>query len=472
MKKLVVLLLLVAAIIFACNQIDETTNTPDAAGQTANVRLCPDTTAGNILCPTLPYTLDTVFGLGYTATLDPRIQTHFDVFSWQTFTALNWPADAEGHPLGNSMDAYPDSPRVWEHYPDLSEIFYPKHPLHLQLQQAKNNNLKFFYRISKGPKHRTAMQDIVEPDGNPLIDRNLNFAVFEVKANPVEANFIAKHNLTSQYGIDTFYKNHHDEFQLPASIAPANGQAGNAGSMEIKTSWRILDTAKGDKPSRFYTRKAIIYIGAANSVSGKPFTIRATVGLVGMHIIRKTSDFNQWIWSTFEQIDNTPDNIQEAQYNYRPVNPWSFYYPTTLGLIPNQPPAFQPGDDSVYRFGSTPPYAQRYAREVPGEHGKKGTQAQRMYPVYYRTDLINYIWRNKLKGTVWEHYRLIGSQWTRGDGPAGTTPNVPAILGNSSMETFELINASCISCHRDARVIVGKDSIVTDFSFMIALHAK
>ena len=31
-----------------------------------------------------------------------------------------------------------------------------------------------------------------------------------------------------------------------------------------------------------------------------------TVGLVGLHIVQRTPSRPQWIWSTFEQVDNVP----------------------------------------------------------------------------------------------------------------------------------------------------------------------
>ena len=31
-----------------------------------------------------------------------------------------------------------------------------------------------------------------------------------------------------------------------------------------------------------------------------------TMGLVGLHIVSKTPARPQWIWSTFEQVDNVP----------------------------------------------------------------------------------------------------------------------------------------------------------------------
>jgi hypothetical protein len=476
MKSFLITVLLLAAVVFACNQLDTPPDGGDGPGNPIVIHFCPDTTQTNP-CPQLPYDVVHAFNPGYTAILDPDIQPAFDIFSWQSFVALNWPADSAGRPIGNSIAEHPDAPRVWEYYPDIAEVFDRQSPLLLQVKNAAQHKQKFFYMLSKMPKRGDAFNDIFDPDDKPLIDRNLNFAVFEVRTNPVEADFIISHHLNTRKGIDSLYRKHGDTaFKLPASVLPGGDQRASPGSMELKTSWRILDTAKGDIPSRYYTREALLYVDSLHSVSGKPFTIKATVGLTGMHIVRKTSRFKTWIWSTFEHVDNTPDNIQEAQMHPKPAIPWSYYSAATIGLTPNQAPAFQKGDDSTYyRFDSVKPYAKRYADSVAGEHdGKKiyGTQAQRLYPIYYRTQQVNKAWQSKLQGTVWANYKLIGSQWTAGDAGINNTPNVPAVLGNSTMETYRLISSSCLSCHSDASIIYGKDTIRTDFSFMIAFHAK
>lgn len=475
MKSYLITVLLLTAIVFACNQLDTPPTPGDGPDQPIVMQFCPDTTQGNNLCPQLPYDVNFPFQAGYTAILDPKIQPAFDMFSWQSFAALNWPADSAGHPIGNSIGDHPEAQRVWEHYPDIAEVFNAQTPLLLQIKKSRDTKQKVFYMISKFSTLRDSLVDVLNPDEKPLIDRNLNFAVFEVKTNPIEADFIMHNNLNTQVGVDSFYRKHGKSFALPPSVLPAKGHIGSEGSMEIKTSWRILDTAKGDIPARYYTREALILVDAGNSVSGKAFTIKAIVGLTGMHIVRKTARFTTWVWSTFEHIDNTPDNLQEAQVASKHPTRWSYFNIGTLGLTPNQPASFQPGDNKSYKFDSTKPYAKRYADSVAGEHdGEKiyGTQAQRMYPIYYRTEAVNKAWQNKLQGTVWANYKLIGSQWTAADPGVKTSPNVPAMLGNSSLETFQLLNASCITCHRDAKVIYGKDTIATDFSFMIAFNAQ
>jgi len=461
MKKYSIALLL-AIIIYACNQLqkDDQPSKPSIDNQ-----FCSNSATPNEFCPDLPSDVSKIIFIGYTSSLDSAVQTHFDVFSWQTFVALNWPADASGKPIGKLTD-HPESPRVWEHYNTLEDIFNrgENSPLMLSMNQAKSNNLKFFNRMSKSPHRLDSIGGFVQADGYPLIDRNLNFAVFEVKINPDEEKYIKQNHLTSADSIRAFAGRQAIDF--PSSSSNSNG------AMEIKTSWRILDTSKGDIPSRYYTREALIYVSPEHSVNGKSFQVNAKVGLVGMHIIRKTGKFKKMIWSTFEHVDNVPDNVQEAQMNRNPEHPWSFYNPKALNLVINQPPVAKPTDYKTYKWDTLPPYAKAYATDVPGEMKGQlfGTQVQRMFPIYYVTELINKLWQDKLKGSVWANYKLIGTQWIFGFGDGGTDHNAPAAplyLGNSTMETFLVpTRSSCITCHGHAGVSYPDGKFIrTDLSF-------
>ncbi len=478
MKKFAVAILL-AAIVYACSQTQMGSSAPSDNYVDSINRFCFFFTLPNELCSELPYEINEKFGNGYSSELTPTIQPPFDIFSWQTFVALNWPADDSGKPLGGNIGDHPDAPRVWESYKDLAEIFNEDAPLKLQLQDARNSKLKFFFRTSKSPHSLNSLGTFLDADGDPLIDRNLNFAVFEVKANSIESDFIAANNLTTKKGIDSIstpmQRKTYRQIQMPSSSASTK----NVGSMEIKTAWRILDSARGkDDYSRYYTRDAIIFIAAENSTTNTAFTIKTKVGLVGMHIVRKTGLFANWIWSTFEHIDNTPDNLQQAQMDQKPKIPWSFYYPQSIGLQPNNPVKPLPGDSGRYKFAPTWPYAERYAAIVYGEANNKpvyGTQAQRMYPIYYRTEEVNNLWRKKLAGTVWANYKLIGSQWASSTlTPGKPMPVAPAMLGNTTLETF-VLGASfgtCIGCHNNASITYNGDTVRTDLSFLLALHAK
>lgn len=469
MKKVSLVAAAIAALVFACTRLSQT-EAPDPGPPIKNC-FCADTTRCNDLCPQLPIDVNEKFGFGYVSEFTPVFQPPFDIFSWQTFIALNWPSDANGNPLPGKLGDNPYAPRVWETYPDPIAIFDDGEPaLLLAIDDAAAKGQKFFHRFAKSPHplrdgSTPPDYDDEEADGHALVDRNLNFALFEVRVNPDEAKFIVDSGLTTLAGIDAFFRRNNRQFELPSSKFPST-----VGAMEIKASWRILDPALGDDTTRYYTRNALISVSKENSANGQAFTVQAKVGLVGMHIIRKTATFPFLTWSTFEHMDNTPDDVQAAQTAQDTAKRWSFYNVLCLTCPPNVAPVPAPADSGHYKWNPKPPYAARYAVVVDGEQNNRpfGTQVTRVYPIYYRTQQVNKLWQAKLAGTVWANYRLVGTQWLQKDSTT-PEPNAPSRLGNTTLETYIQLDASCITCHSFASVTYQTDTIPTDLSFIFGM---
>jgi hypothetical protein len=423
---------------------------------------CADSTAA--LCSLIPHEVPESFGNGYSGSLDSVHQPPFDEFSWQSFVALNWPADSAGKPLPGPFKDDPEALRVWESYADPVQVFTAVNPLHKSLANAvRSTHVKSFYMMSKTPMNSDG--EFLEAIGYPLIDRNLNFVIYEEKINPDESAYIISNGLQTKAGI---FKNAPDGIDLPAGSY--DSAANQVGAIELKATWRILDSS--DDVSRYYHRDAIINIAAQNSETGEAMQVKAVVGLVGLHIVHKTEMFKQSIWSTFEHVDNTPVSVQEAQN--KQADHYSFYNSECLTCPPNTPPALQNGENT-YKWASAPPYAAKYATGVRGEADNKtfGTQVMRVYPVYFKTEQVNMKWQKKLQGSVWANYRLVGSQWRKSeDGPPFLLTDAPNVLANTTLETYDQQNASCLSCHAVAKVRSGKDSVMTDFSFLFGHYAK
>lgn len=68
----------------------------------------------------------------------------------------------------------------------------------------------------------------------------------------------------------------------------------------IKVAWLDMAGFPAEQVKRYYTRSAVMRQPGTGTCS------RVTVGLVGLHIVQKTSSRPQWIWSSYEQIDNVP----------------------------------------------------------------------------------------------------------------------------------------------------------------------
>jgi hypothetical protein len=197
------------------------------------------------------------------------------------------------------------------------------------------------------------------------------------------------------------------------------------------------------------------------------------MGLVGLHIAHKTQNAPQWIWSTFEHVDN-----------YKGPNP-SFANPDCPGskcppnVQPDDPPDGWNGDP---RLRYTPP------TQVAVPPGSAAT-------ILEGSVRINDEVRQKLAGmgSVWQYYELVSTQWpsvpfingkpaqvldkaTLGNQGAGQFPH---LLANTTMETYlmgpdeDINTSSCMACHNKARI--GKTDPVTkkkkffraDFSYLL-----
>ncbi len=473
MKKIILVAILGIGVIFACNQQTKTgsAEAPELTPPPRFTNQFCDSASNGGLCSYLPLEVHLGIFEGYDSNLDSLKQPPFDLFSWQSFVALNWPADKYGNPTGNSIGDNKQNPRVWEYYKDPLQVFGSSQgDLLLQSDKAVASGDKFLYKQSKASGRLNIMTGFEEADGHPLIDRNLNFALYEVKIDSAEANFITRNKLYLVDSIAAYYFRNKNQFVLP----PSDSASKKPGMIEVKAAWRIMDPSKGDDTTRFYCRNAIVFIDGSHTVNGKPLIFRTKVGLVGMHIFRITSRFGKGIWSTFEHVDNTPDSPQQAQNN--PNARWSFYNPRCLNCPLNDTPVFV-GNEQTYRWDTAPPYAKRYAVNAPSQPqmGLFGTQVVRQFPIYSYTDYISMLWRAKLSGTVWANYRLIGSQWQNAE--TFPPPNAPSLLANTTLETFIQRDASCINCHQQASVSFVKKpgdtvNIFTDMSFLFPVYAR
>jgi len=402
----------------------------------------------NALCRELPHDVNFKQILAGYSTLVAVCQQPFDYFGRQTFVALNWPPDDLS------------KPRPWELYEDPAAIFDPVTFATMAgavKAAGATPGMKILYRMAKETvlpgEHPSPF---LEATGQPLIDRNLNFTLYEVRINPVWVNYVVKTAKLTTLKEQQAFVNAHHMVSFPAGhyTNDAKGTGGEVGAMEIKAAWRILDPSKGDKPERYYTRHATIFIAGGNTVSGKALVIKdALVGLVAMHINVMTADGEGSVWPTFEQEDNAPQkNATSGSKVY------SYYNAACKNCTVNTPPALIDGE-KTWKWGMTAPYAQRYAI-----NGKYGTQVVIAEPIFDETEKANHRWREKLGNSVWSHYRLVGTQWTNHEvhPPAG----IPPVLGNGVLETYIQPTSTCIGCHGSAQINTTPPASA-NFSFLL-----
>ncbi len=407
-----------------------------------------------LLSSDIPHEVDVILPQGYDGLIE-QDQVCFDYFSWRSFVALNWPANADGTPMKGNFTDNPGAPRVWENYTDPAELFGTgEQLLAFSGPIQKTTGLKGLRMMAKMSDEfsDSLAGDIKQATGQPLVDKNLNYALFEIVVNPDEAKYVRDSGLTTLAGQKG------KKINFPAGYYDKGTTGGKTGSMEIKATWKILVPGVDDT-TKFYRRKAVIYVAPKNSATGKALYLTETVGLVAMHILHKTKNFPMWIWTTFEHISNAPDSAAVAK---GAGNNYSFYNPACPSSYINTPPA------KPYLWQPVKPYASGVAWQ-----GKYGTQVVQQLPVAGYTQEVNKNWQTALQNSVWANYRLIASQWgvVKGDNPVGPqdTVGVPAQVSNPVLETYFQQSSCLMSCHIFAKDAAGNNA---DFSFLLKRAKK
>jgi hypothetical protein len=379
---------------------------------------------------------------------------NFDLVSWETFVALNWPADSKTCSADLTKTILSGTgPVVWETYLADTDVFVsnpktskpaawcgvPPGTTGLTANALKSGKdtgaTRFLGMLSKFGAKMTAGIHGIQEVGGALTDRNGRFVRYEIRMNQDEYNYIVQNNLWNKAG------------QAGKTINFPEGKTswGPVGAMEVKAAWKILGA--GDDPTKFYKIQAIVF----NDVKGtkSPGKNPVTLGLVGLHILHKAKGQTNWLWSTFEQNDNVssfsyPDgkpNVQTAKAPY-------------IELDPKGKPINLPVN--VVRV-NTPPQDQ--------------------------ATVMNAGFQKLLAGSVWANYSLVASQWA---GNLGPLPK-PPFMANTVIETYTqgpkppsdgpipwpspgyqpfspTASSSCMKCHS---VATTSQNTKADFSFLL-----
>ncbi|MFL5355489.1 hypothetical protein [Archangium sp.] len=416
-----------------------------------------------------------------------RTQRLYDTFSWKSFIAINWMVDEKGNPkpVLEARDLPPPAmvgmprwtPRwlKWSTSQDLfpdpagQEIeFLTTTPDPQDSAIGPLRHLSFALLRAEGPLLDLASQSaplvhLMNGCGAamvaPLWDQNGHMVYYQSRVNDVSSQFIEHgkaNTLDGQIEIQNSFV-----FSFPTGVYYINGNEKSLdpkdeGAIEIKMAWKVIDESKGDIPERFFTMATELpWTGGRRE--------RKLLGLVGMHIAHKSQTSAQWIWSTFEHVDNVSvDPAEVARYRKqgKRLRP-SFNDPNCNDCQTNQPPC---GQD----------------QETPGDAPAGGrtckTQVTRVLPIARSTAELNAQARQafKDKGMVWQYYELVGTQWalqpTLSDSNGVPTPRY---LSNTMFETYKQ-NTSCIDCHSHAIMAASKDkqrntykTAPSDFSWLL-----
>lgn len=280
---------------------------------------------------------------------------------------------------------------------------------------------------NKGDRGMVMNETLQAGSNLPLYDKQLNPVYYQQSINSIFYKDIVENQLNNQQCVVEI-----DQGIVPFDITP--------GSTEIKTSWKLLTD---DDPSSFFTiRRDINMNGSVIS--------QALLGLVGIHIVRKTPDHPEWIWTTFEHKNNAPncDSVPRI-LRLEEAGDWTFFdsmsHQKVNTYIPGKPT--------------------QVCRETPyGAGFLVGPSVIKTIKSINHDMTLHY----KVRASIWENYFLVGASWTRSPQsqatkgvipPTGSNENVGSnLLSNSTLETyvqnpkwFDLkypeAHKGCFTCH-------------------------
>lgn len=328
-----------------------------------------------------------------------------------------------------------------------------------------------------------SLDETNQASGQWLADQNGNLIYYEIKLNQDEFNFIVDNGFynadvqlkTAQNGVNPT-KGGAYQVKLPSGCnsgnCPNNGQP-IMGAIELKAAWRILTDPK--QYGRYLTSQAVL-------VSPSGACSNATMGLVGLHIIHKTVSQPQFIWATFEQIDNLPATFSNPACQCQTTIPnscvqgGSSLYQNCVAnqqqgqtCTPNTPPPYNTTSATCTAYptqvtrsrpisnNSSDPVV---ATNTAAQQLIMGANAQSVFQYY---QLVDVLW----SGSPQDNYTNPPNQ----PGPkvplsmSGATPDPNALpVANITMETY-VQQLTCLTCHVHANVPGG--NYAADFSFIM-----
>jgi hypothetical protein len=415
-----------------------------------------------VLSPAIPG--DAQFGkLPPNATNEQKllaIQGDFDIYSWNTFIALNWPPlpNGTGDPK-KTIGQNGDNDTVWEHYRDVSDIFLPggakpswNGPTTVPTQCKANYKpgMRILSQVGKTP---TVLTDFSQPfNTGPLIDQDGNYTRYEILVNKPMFDYILQNTLYSKAGQKVFSGG----VKFPCGVLN-----GPEGAIMVKSAWKVIDAA--DK-SRFHTQTVLVYSPASDNPKYPASCSTKLMGLVGLHIGHKTNSASQWLWSTFEHVDNAPTEADVASGKLK--SEYNYYDPKCPAskCKPNEVPP-RPWD---------PTKVSSFHSQVVRMNMFKGNEFAFTSADERNADALKLL-LGVSSSSVWQYYELISTMWptntgqcqaTAGD-PLGTP--APNFLANTTLETYiqgmvPNVSSNCIECHNNATMT---NAAASDFTYIL-----
>ncbi len=338
---------------------------------------------------------------------------------------------------------------IFENFANPNALFVPGGPTEPYPGRAPGDPTLMLARFGK-TQTTADIESIFQagPGNKVLVDQNGEVVFYSNHLDEVFWNFIVDNQL-------------YDLAKLQAAQGPALDFA--TGALELKAAWRVAEkdgqVLIPDADRRFYvvaTSIPTVTVNAQGHVKEDPNTmIPARMALIGMHVTGTVKGHPEFIWATFEHVDNAPqcnaDASRPATVGPGPTGLWSLYKPGTLTGACNQ-------------FDVSDPLA---AVNVCLVHPQGGGNTDNQNAVVTLNENVHAL----PLSPPWTNYVLGGGVWTSGQVPLNNgafsaedladhkaTQLGSLDLANTTMETFTQ-NDNCFACHNGGahEIVVGGD---------------
>jgi hypothetical protein len=190
------------------------------------------------------------------------------------------------------------------------------------------------------------------------------------------------------------------------------------------------------------------------------------MGLVGLHVGHKTDSASQWLWSTFEHVDNAPTEADVANPSKLSKTKYNYYNPkcSAKNCPPNQVPPRPWNPTKVSTFKS----------QVVRMNMFKGNEFAFTSADARNADALQLL-LGVNRRSVWQYYELISTMWPTNPGKCAAVPGdplgtpAPNFLANTTLETYiqgmvPNVSSNCIECHNNATMTNARPS---DFTYIL-----
>ncbi len=170
----------------------------------------------------------------------------------------------------------------------------------------------------------------------------------------------------------------------------------------VKSAWKVISAA--DK-GRFHTQTVLVYSPASKNPKYPASCSTKLMGLVGLHVGHKTDSASQWLWSTFEHVDNAPTEADVASKKFKAK--YNYYNPKCSAA--NCPPNKVPPRPWI------PTKVSAFRSQVVRMNMFKGNEFAFTSADARNADALKLLLGVNSK-SVWQNYELISTMWPTNTG--------------------------------------------------------